>query len=345
MFSYFYSKPVIPPPLNTINDPLLNYTKVNDVNILESRFRDKSKSPHYYSTDNYSNEQFSRAKRHNKHSTANLNMGVELARKGILPNLPENQYIFEELSRRNNTRQEQIRKQEFENLQKEHASNMPERIRQNKRTRRQYEEEERQQQEEYKEYQRRQQEEYEEYQRQEQETRQHQFEEQERLRKEQEKRQRQFEEKEQERIRKEQERLKKEQERLRKEQEKRQRQFEEKEQERIRKEQERLEAEQVINIPTGITDINQCPAFKVELPTNKLDCNRSMYKKMSLNLHPDKNNGCTDYASSKFQELANICDGNQFVVGGRNKRKTKKNKKKTKKHQKRKQKNSKKKKI
>lgn len=322
MFSYFYSKPVIPPPLNTINDPLLNYTKMNDVNILESRFKNKSKSksPDYY---NYSNEQLDRAKRSNKYSTANLNMGVELARKGSLPNIPKNQYIFEELSRRNNIRQEQIRQQEFANLQKEHASNMPERIRENKRTRHQFEEQERRQ---YEEYQRRQQEEYEEYQRQEQATRQRLFEEQERLRKEQEylrqeqeRRQRQFEEKEQERLRKEQER--------------RQRLFEEKEQERL----------EVINLPTGITDINQCPAFKVELPTDKLDCNRSMYKKIALNLHPDKNHGCTDYASSKFQELAIICNGNQFVVGGRNKRKTKKNKKKTKKHQKRKQKNSKKK--
>ena len=298
MFSYFYSKPVIPPPLNTINDPLLNYTKMNDVNILESRLKNKSKSksPDYY---NYSNEQLDRAKRSNKYSTANLNMGVELARKGSLPNIPENQYIFEELSRRNNTRQEQIRQQEFANLQKEHASNMPERIRENKRTRHQFEEQERRQ---YEEYQRRQQEEYEEYQRQEQATRQRLFEEQE-------------------------------QKRLRQEQERRQRLFEEKEQERL----------EVINLPTGITDINQCPAFKVELPTDKLDCNRSMYKKIALNLHPDKNHGCTDYASSKFQELAIICNGNQFVVGGRNKRKTKKNKKKTKKHQKRKQKNSKKK--
>ena len=46
-----------------------------------------------------------------------------------------------------------------------------------------------------------------------------------------------------------------------------------------------------------------------------------MYKKIALNLHPDKNHGCTDYASSKFQELAIICNGNQFVVGGRKKRK------------------------
>ena len=338
MFSYLYSKPVIPPPLNTINDPLLNYTKMNDVNILESRFKNKSKSPDYY---NYSNEQLDRAKRSNKYSTANLNMGVELARKGSLPNIPENQYIFEELSRRNNIRQEKIRQQEFANLQKEHASNMPERIRQNKRTRHQFEEQERRQ---YEEYKRRQQEEYEEYQRQEQATRQRLFEEQERRQYEEQHR-RQYEEQQ----RQDQERLRKEQEYLRQEQERRQRLFEEKEQERLRKEQEYLrkeqekEAEQVINLPTGITDINQCPAFKVELPTDKLDCNRSMYKKIALNLHPDKNHGCTDYASSKFQELAIICNGNQFVVGGRNKRKTKKNKKKTKKHQKRKQKTSKKK--
>ena len=376
MFTYFFPnsrKPVIPPPLNTIQDPILNYRKMEDVNTLESinkkrRFKSKSKSPDYYSTDNYSNEQFARAKRGNKYSNVNLNMGVELAKKGALPNTHENQYIFEELARRNsliNSRaqndylqQEGIRQAEFEKLQKEHASNMSERIRQNKRTRRQYEEQQeqeeaqrRRQAEEEEAEERRQ---HEEYLRQEQEARfQQQFEEQERLRKEFEEQERlkKKQEKEAESLRKKQE---KEQERLRKEQEKEA----EKERERLKKEQSKekekeqdqykIYYDEQDSLSNKIIDINTCPAKSVVLPKTKQDCddihdNRNKRKTLMLlmKLHPDKNPGCINYAQERFNRVR-LCKDRRYYkklipIGpdtpprwGGTKKRNKTNKKKTK---------------
>jgi hypothetical protein len=361
MFTYFFPnsrKPVIPPPLNTINDPILDYKKTDDINRLESMYKKPRFKEESNYNDEYSNGLYERAKRGNKTSMINLNMGVDLARKGLLPNIPENQYIFEEMNRRDNLmnsranreyfQQEEIRQGEFENLQQEHASKMSERIRQHKkRTRRQQEEEEERQRQQEEEERQRQQEEEErqrqqqeaEYIRQQQEERFRQaFEEQERLRREFEEEQerlRKEQEKEQERLRKEQEkeqeRLRKEQERLRKEQQKeaeRLRKEQEKEAERLYKEQQK-EAHEQSQQQQNITD---CPALKIDLPKDKSYCNKKVYKKLSLKLHPDKNKGCEKYSTKKFQELKIICDGNENYIGGKKKTNKKKtNKKKTKK--------------
>jgi hypothetical protein len=372
MFNYFFPNsrrkfddngipiPIVPPPLNSINDPMLNYKKADDVNRLESRY----KKPRFEESNNYKysnplderDEIDERAKRGNKYSMITLNMGVDLARRGALPNIPENQYIFEEMNRRDNRinaranreylQQEEIRQAEFENLQQDHASKMSERIRQHKkRTRRQQEEEEEEQRRQQQEAEERQRQEAEfEYIRQQQEERFRQaFEEQERLRREFEEEQERLyreQEKEQERLRKEQE---KEAERLGKEQEKeaeRLRKEQEKEAERLRKEQEKeAQAQSQLhqNLPPDIKDITKCPALKIDLPKDKSYCNKNVYKKLSLKLHPDKNKGCENYATDKFQKLTEICDGNQFYEGGKKKKTKKRNKTNKKKTKKRKQ--------
>ena len=82
------------PPTNTLND----YTYQFDVNQDENENKDIYESPKKKSRiqrEEYTpntDEIFERAKKGNKYSSANLNMGVDLARRGVLPDTPENLY-------------------------------------------------------------------------------------------------------------------------------------------------------------------------------------------------------------------------------------------------------------
>jgi hypothetical protein len=327
------------PPLNTLNDTTIHFN-INDDNdnFGSPKKRSRKEMEEYSQTEtDYSNKQFNRAKQGNKFSEANLNMGVSLARKGLLPNTPENQHIFQEMNRRDgliNNRaqqdyleQEHKRQEELEKLQKQHSENMANKRKQEEMLRGQQQQQQHQAEQERM---RRQQEEQEEM------LRQQQQQEQEELKAQQEKMRKEYEE--QERVWQEQ------RDQMRQQQEKehqaeqerlRQQQKQQQEQERQQKQQKQQEQKQKTTqvpkteLPNGIIDMENCPAYNIVLPEKKEECNKIIYRKLSLKLHPDKNPGCDNYSKKKFQKLGNICDGNQFIGGGRKKKTKKYFKKKT----------------
>ena len=333
IFSNIFTPKKKGPPTNSIYESQFTFN-VNDDNANEDYESPKKKprtQPKEYSPDysDYSEQLFSRAKQGNKFSKANLNMGVDLARRGVLPKTPENRHIFDEMNKRDNLinnrvqreylEQEKIRQKEFEKLQKEHSENMAERKRQNERMRKQQEEERMR---EEKERMRQQQEE--------ERIRKHQ---EEQRRKEEEERQREAERERmrqqyEEQMREEAERVRQMQERKRREEEERKRREEEEERKKREQEQQR-QSTQVPQteipktaLPEGITDIKKCSAYNVELPKKKKDCNRKIYFELARKLHPSNNLGCIKLSTGKFQDLKNICAENTELRGG--KKKTKK---------------------
>jgi len=344
IFSNIFTPKKKGPPTNMLNETDIHFNVTDDNEDYESPKKKPRTETNDYSQMNtdtdYSNQLFSRAKQGNKFSKANLNMGVGLAKKGLLPNTPENQHIFQEMNRRaqqDYLTREQQRQEDLEKLQKEHSENIAEKRRQEellKQQQQQAEQERQRKQQEEEQERQRQEQERQEQQRQEQERQEQEFQaQQERMRKEyeeqeriwKEQRDRIFQQREQERQA-EEERLRQEQERQRQQQEQeRQRQQQEQERQRQQQQQEQQQQQQQFpktELPEGVIDMDLCPAYKAELPKFKQECNKNIYRKLSLKMHPDKNQGCIPLATEKFKKLGIICGGNQFLGGS--KKKTKK---------------------
>lgn len=237
------------PPTDTLND----YTYQFNVNQDDESPKKKSRIQREEYTPN-TDEIFERAKQGNKYSSANLNMGVDLARRGVLPDTPENQYIFQEMNRidnlRNNRAQqdylagEQQRQAELERLQKEHAENMAERRRQEEMLKQQQEQEQQQQQQQQEQEQQQQQE----FERQQEEERQKQQQEilaqRERMRQQYEEQERIWKEQRDKMFQEHQRQTQAEQERIRQEEQQRQQKQQRQEQQRQQEEQQRQQEEQ-----------------------------------------------------------------------------------------------------
>jgi len=326
IFSNIFTPKKKGPPTTSIYDTPITF-KVNDDNDNED-YESPKKKPRTQTDDysqmntdtDYSNQLFNRAKKGNKFSDANLYMGVSMAKKGLLPNTPENQYIFQEMNRRaqqDYLTREQQRQEDLEKLQKEHSKNIAEKRRQEellKQQQQQAEQERQRKQQEEEQERQRQEQERQEQQRQEQERQEQEFQaQQERMRKEYEEQERIWKEQRDRIFQQREQERQAEEERLRQEQE-RQRQQQEQERQRQQQQQEQQQQQQQFpktELPEGVIDMDLCPAYKAELPKFKQECNKNIYRKLSLKMHPDKNQGCIPMATEKIKKKGIICGGNQ----------------------------------